>query len=285
MIALQPPIEPAISGFAQRLAVHVPVVELDHFDAVGHADSCVEFLEFLEGLASAFNREKIARRGADQHRSGRDHAHELCVVNPGCQQPRHILLRVCFSVVDSRFNFLWNRSDVGHDGCSFHPLIQHGDKGGQRSASGVARHPNTRRVRLGQGGQVIKGANSVPNPVARKVLAEQVFLDSRHAMLVEVKPTPVGQEIPILIALTLPHRVVGENDVAASNQADKEMLIHLISLSVRRVAARREDGRKRWASGCRHVKVGRDVVARQALEDNLADQVTLARKLADHPNV
>ena len=66
--ALQPAREPAVAGFAARLAVAVTVIELKPGDVIGEPESSVHALDLVEGGARSANREEVANGG--QHEKG-----------------------------------------------------------------------------------------------------------------------------------------------------------------------------------------------------------------------
>lgn len=106
--ASEPFFEPSCGGFAQRLAIHMLVVERRHLDPLGHAQRPVQSLQLRKGLASPFDRKKIADGRADQYRPRRDHAREFGVVDACAKKALNVLLRIGFGILNARLDLFRN---------------------------------------------------------------------------------------------------------------------------------------------------------------------------------
>ncbi len=135
--------------------------------------------------------------------------------------------------------------------------------------------------------EVIDAADAIPNEVARKVLPEQRFLKAGHGVLAVgiLQQILILQEVPVLIPFALPHGIVTQDDVAPLRQPNEEVLVNVVGFAVLGMSARGEDGGKRSFARGRHIEVGGHIVFRQAFENDLANQVALARNLAGHARV
>jgi hypothetical protein len=139
-------------------------------------------------------------------------------------------------------------------------------------------------VDIGPFGEIVQGANAVPDQIRCVISAREDRLRSGVPMFQGDKPVRAAgidqgaaeNWIEVLPSFTLSRRIVNEHDVAASRQVNSQTLILLERLAHAPVADRGEDrgiGRRSLAGD---VDVRRDVIAGTAFEDHLLNLVAVA---------
>jgi hypothetical protein len=91
--------------------------------------------------------------------------------------------------------------------------------------------------------------------------------------------------VDVLDPFPLAPRIVSEDHIALQSQILLEVLIRVVRLSVLRVTYGGENRWKRSSSRGRHIKVGRNIDARNTLENDLFDPVSLPLDLTCNPGI
>src|SRR5262249_2682098 len=168
-------------------------------------------------------------------------------------------------------------ASVAHRDGDLDPLVDRGEEFGLQTAARRSGAGQTLLVDIGPFGEIIQGANAVPNQIGCVISSSEdrlrsgvpVFQGDEPVRAAGIDQRAAENRVEVLPSLALSWRVVYKHDVAAPRQVNPQTLILLERFAHAPVAHRREYGGigRRPLSG--NVYVRRDVIARTAFKDNL----------------
>ena len=259
------------------------LVRLEEVNSLAEAEPAVEQLDLAERVPRALDVEEVLRPHGEQGRPRGPHRHVVGVIQAGGHLAGDVLLGVLRS---DRGEEPIQRGDVAGGRGDGDPVVEGHQVRRHRSAARVSRAAQPGRVDLGAAGQVVEGAESVPDPVGRGLTADQDGADARHRVL-GGDPSRDGR-LALLVEhlhpLALADRVVAEGGHSVPGEQDADLLVRVAGLAVGRVPARNEHPReRRLAVG--QVERRRDVMPGPALEDDPLHAVARILPAADDPRI
>ena len=204
--------------FLVGIRVLVAVIAVSHSDAVAMSEAGIKLVNFAECFLRSLDGEKIEHGGGDEYRPWIHEREQSGIINAFRDHVVKILLGVTVGILeDAIVNAHGKGSDVAGDRGDFDARFESSDVYRLKAAPARAGDVDAAGINFGEGQQVIKGAQSVPDFPACQVSAHQVCKITEYGMLGtdQVVAALPGLCIPELAALPLAHGVPGQNNISA----------------------------------------------------------------------
>ena len=274
--------------FLVGIGVLVAVIALGHGDAITMSEAGIKLVHFAECFLRSLDGEKIEHGGGDEYRPWIHEREQSGIINAFRDHAVKILLGVTVRILENAIvNAHGQGSNVAGDRGDFDARFESSDVYRLKAAPARAGDVDAAGINFGEGQQVIKGAQSVPDFPPCQVCAHQVCKIPQHGVLStdQVVATPAGFCIPELAALSLAYGVPGQHNIPAQHQVLAQRLIMILAVSG--VSRRYENARKFCCFACiaivGHIQKSSHVKSRKAFENYFPDMKAVHRNRTCDP--
>ena len=204
------------------------VVALDQLNPLSAVETLVQPAHFADGLARAFDGEKIEYCRGHHYRSRIHHQQQSGMVQPIGNHANQILLGIAVGVgKNAVIHPHGQRADIARRHGHLDALIESGNQSSLKPAAACPGNADSLAVNFRAGEQIIHRADAIPYLPSGKIGPGQIgqVPHGRVFAANQVIATLTGCRIPELAALTLPDGIPGNDDIPPPRQPLTQRLI------------------------------------------------------------